>query len=174
MRRACAAALLAAGRWPAARPPRRFRAGEKAERRAGLRPRGARVLQGRSSRPRQPRLPAGPGARRLRASAGARRRRRRRLVGRGLYKEALDELRLALDLNPELRRRCAARSARRRARRQAAASRPTLVPRSRTGRASAPCPASSSGPGRREPLGLSFRNASLREAYQALGKRRRG
>jgi len=92
----------------------------------------------------------------------------RRLAGRALYKEALDELRLALDLNPasetlvqetqDLERR-----------RHAAASGETVQQVKDRVREGA-FPGLVLGPGAGEPLGLSFRNASLREAYQALGR----
>jgi general secretion pathway protein D len=92
----------------------------------------------------------------------------RRLVSRSLYKEALDEYRLALDLDPlsgsladELRETEARRQAG-----VAAASMEAIKDRARE-RA---LPGLALGPGAREPLGLSFRNASLREVYSALGK----
>jgi len=92
----------------------------------------------------------------------------RRLAGRGLYKEALDEYRLALDLNPnapglleearelEARRQAGARAgsiqdAKARARERALAG-------------------LALGPEAGQPLGLVFRDASLREAYVALGR----
>jgi general secretion pathway protein D len=92
----------------------------------------------------------------------------RRLAGRGLYKEALDEYRLAQDLNPaspvlpaeiqdlEARRQAGLR----------AVSLDEMKERTRE-RA---LPGLALGPTAREPLGLTFRNVSLREAYQALGK----
>jgi general secretion pathway protein D len=90
----------------------------------------------------------------------------RRLAARGMVKEALDEYRLARDLNPgaivlsaemeELERRPAGPP-------------PTLdTLRERTRERS--LPGLELGPAAREPLGLSFRNASLREAYLALGR----
>jgi general secretion pathway protein D len=92
----------------------------------------------------------------------------RRLVSRGLYKEAVDEFQLAFDLSgggegvaAELRAAEARRDAGTRAqsldevkRRARERSLPGLV----------------LPPQAREPMGLSFRNASLREAYQALGR----
>jgi general secretion pathway protein D len=92
----------------------------------------------------------------------------RRLAGRGLYKEALDEYRLAFDLDP-LSGSLADEIRETEARRQAgvaAASMDEIKERARE-RA---LPGLVLGPGAREPLGLSFRNASLREVYQALGK----
>jgi general secretion pathway protein D len=90
----------------------------------------------------------------------------RRLAARGHTKEALDEYRLARDLNPaavaysaemeELERRPAGLP-------------PTLdTIRERTRERS--LPGLELGPAAREPLGLSFRNAQLREAYLALGR----
>jgi general secretion pathway protein D len=92
----------------------------------------------------------------------------RRMAGRGLYKEALDELRLALDLNPRSET-LAAEMRDVEARRHAAATGETIQQvrdRVREGG----LPGLVLGPGADEPLGLSFRNASLREAYQALGR----
>jgi general secretion pathway protein D len=90
----------------------------------------------------------------------------RRHAARGLLKEALDEYRLARDLNPsavvlvaemeELERRPAGTP-------------PTLdTLRERTRERA--LPGLELGPAAREPLGLAFRNASLREAYLALGR----
>jgi general secretion pathway protein D len=90
----------------------------------------------------------------------------RRLAGRGLYKEALEEYRLALELQPgsagiadeirelEERQKRGADSlqkARARARERA-------------------LPGLDLGPEAQQPLGLVFRGASLREAYLALGR----
>jgi general secretion pathway protein D len=92
----------------------------------------------------------------------------RRLINRGLFKEALDEFKLALDLNPTsstLPREIEAAEAQRRANAPA----PTVEQmKDRTRERS--LPGLVLGPGAQEPLGLSFRNASLRETYQALGK----
>jgi len=92
----------------------------------------------------------------------------RRLAGRGLYKEALDEFRLALDLNPsspmlqeEVRQVEALRQVG-----APATSIDTIKDRARE-RSLAGLVL---GPEARQPLGLSFRNASLREAYLTLGK----
>ena len=92
----------------------------------------------------------------------------RRLLNRGLYKEALDEFKLALDLNPTsstLPREIDAVETQRRANAPAAS---LDQMRDRTRERS--LPGLAPGPGAQEPLGLSFRNASLREVYQALGK----
>jgi general secretion pathway protein D len=92
----------------------------------------------------------------------------RRLVGRALYKEALDELRLALDLNPQSES-LAEEIKDVEQRRQAAAAGETMQQVKDRVREGA-LPGLVPGPGADEPLGLSFRNASLREAYQALGR----
>jgi len=92
----------------------------------------------------------------------------RRLAGRGLHKEAVDEYRLALDLNPRspvLESEMKELEARRQAGLRAA-SLDEMKERTRE-RA---LPGLALGPAAREPLGLAFRGASLREAYQALGK----
>jgi general secretion pathway protein D len=92
----------------------------------------------------------------------------RRLAGRGLYKEAMDEYTLALDLNPasttlpsEIREVEAQRDAGVRTRDLA-----DLKERARE----KSLPGLALGPAARQPLGLVFRGANLREAYQALGK----
>ncbi len=92
----------------------------------------------------------------------------RRLAGRGLYKEAMDEYRLAFDLNPssatlpsEIRDL--------EAQREAGARAFDLADLKERAREKA-LPGLILGPAAREPLGLVFRGASLREAYQALGK----
>jgi general secretion pathway protein D len=92
----------------------------------------------------------------------------RRLSGRGLLKEALDEYRLALDLDPASSV-VAGEIKATEARRQAGAQAVSLDEIKERVRERA-LPGLALGPGAREPLGLSFRNASLREAYQALGK----
>jgi general secretion pathway protein D len=92
----------------------------------------------------------------------------RRLAGRGLLKEALDEFRLALDLDPASPTVAAEMQATE-ARRQAGAKAASLDEIKERVRERA-LPGLALGPAAREPLGLSFRNASLREAYQALGK----
>jgi general secretion pathway protein D len=92
----------------------------------------------------------------------------RRLLNRGLYKEALDELKLALDLNPTsstLPRDIESVEAQRRAN-APSASVEELKDRTRE----RSLPGLNLGPGGQEPLGLDFRGVSLREVYQALGK----
>jgi general secretion pathway protein D len=92
----------------------------------------------------------------------------RRLAAIGRYKEALEEYRLALDLNPgavglaeEVRRV--------EARRQAGLAVATVEQLKERAREHG-LPGLALGPEAREPLGLSFRNAGLREVYLALGR----
>jgi general secretion pathway protein D len=92
----------------------------------------------------------------------------RRLAGRGLYKEALDEYRLAHDLNPRspvLESEMQELEARR-----LAGIRATSLDEMKERTRERALPGLVLGPAAREPLGLVFRGASLREAYQALGK----
>ena len=92
----------------------------------------------------------------------------RRLAGRGLYKDALDEYRLALDLNPQavhIQQEMEDLEARREASRQAA-SIEDVKARARE----SSLPGLDLGPEAEEPLGLVFRGASLREAFQALAR----
>jgi general secretion pathway protein D len=91
----------------------------------------------------------------------------RRLTARGLYKEALDEYRLALDLtpgSPALESEMKDLEARRQA------GRPPSLDEMKERTRERSLPGLSLGSGGREPLGLAFRGVSLREAYQALGK----
>jgi general secretion pathway protein D len=92
----------------------------------------------------------------------------RRLGSRGLYKEALDEFRLALDLNPSSTN-LVSEMQETEARRQGGPLGLTVEEMKDRARERA-LPGLALGPGAQEPLGLSFRSASLREAYQALGK----
>ena len=144
-----------------------FRAGQKAERvqdwdRAVLE--YSRALQ---KNPGNAELLAALGRARMRASTehgnmG------RRLAGRGLYKDALGEYQLALDLNPQavhLRQELESLEARREARRQAASIEDLKI-RARE----SSLPGLDLGAEADEPLGLVFRGASLREAYMALAR----
>ena len=92
----------------------------------------------------------------------------RRLGSRGMYKEALDEFRLALDLNPSSAS-LVSEMQETEARRQGGPLGVTVEEMKDRARERA-LPGLVLGPGAQEPLGLSFRSASLREAYQALGK----
>ncbi len=92
----------------------------------------------------------------------------RRLAGRGLYKDALDEYRLALDLNPQavhIQQEMEDLEARREAGRRAA----SLEDIKAKARESS-LPGLDLGSDADEPLGLVFREASLREAYLALAR----
>jgi general secretion pathway protein D len=92
----------------------------------------------------------------------------RQFASQGRYKEALDEFRLALDLTPDSPT-LAAEMGQVEARRQAG--RPALSIDEMKQRArETGLPGLAIGPVAREPLGLSFRSASVREVYQALGK----
>jgi len=92
----------------------------------------------------------------------------RRLAGRGLLKEALEEYRLALDLNPQaahIRQEMEDLAARREAGRRAAS-----IEDIKAKARESSLPGLELGPEADEPLGLVFRGASLREAYQALAR----
>ena len=91
----------------------------------------------------------------------------RRLAGRGLYKEALDALQLAMSLNPNaaLAKEIADIEARQRAGVQAA----SLEQVKERARERA-LPGLGLDASAQQPLSLTFRGASLREAYTALGK----
>jgi general secretion pathway protein D len=90
----------------------------------------------------------------------------RRLAGRGLYKDALDEYRLALDLNPgaqDVQREIQEVEARR-----AAAQKAHSLEDIKAKAREQSLPGLDLGPEAQGPLGLVFRGASLREAYLAL------
>jgi general secretion pathway protein D len=92
----------------------------------------------------------------------------RRLAGRGLYKDALDEYHLALDLNPgdaELAQEVRDL----RARRDAAGGAESIQEAKIKAREKS-LPGLALGAEAQQPLGLVFRGASLREAYLALGR----
>jgi general secretion pathway protein D len=92
----------------------------------------------------------------------------RLLEARGLYKEALDELHLALDLNPDsqsLPGIIAETEGR-----QRSTIKPLSIEEMKRKSRERALEGLTLGPEAREPLGLSFRNASLGEAYLALGK----
>ncbi|HVO10409.1 MAG TPA: secretin N-terminal domain-containing protein [Vicinamibacteria bacterium] len=91
----------------------------------------------------------------------------RRLVGRGLYKEALDEYRIALQLQPNapgLQQEIADAQAR------ASRGSETSIQQARARARERSLPGLDLGPEAQQPLGLVFRGASLREAYLALGR----
>ncbi len=91
----------------------------------------------------------------------------RRLVARGLYKEALDEYRIALELRPNapgLQQEVADAQAR------ATRGAETSIQQARARARERSLPGLDLGPEAQQPLGLVFRGASLREAYLALGR----
>jgi general secretion pathway protein D len=92
----------------------------------------------------------------------------RRLAGRGLAKEAIDEFRLALDLNPA--DAAVAEELRVTEERLRDASVVPSVDQIKQQARERSLPGLALGPEALEPLGLSFRNASLRESYHALGR----
>jgi general secretion pathway protein D len=92
----------------------------------------------------------------------------RRLAGRGLFKEAIDEFRLALDLNPK--DAGVAEELRAAEKRVLEAGTTPSVDEIKEQARERSLPGLELGPEAREPLGLSFRNASLQECYQALGR----
>jgi general secretion pathway protein D len=92
----------------------------------------------------------------------------RLLEARGLYKEALDEFHLAQDLNPDSPELASAITETES--RQQATVKPLTIDEMKRKTRERALEGLSLGPEAREPLGLSFHNASLREAYLALGK----
>jgi general secretion pathway protein D len=92
----------------------------------------------------------------------------RRLLGRGLHKEALDEFKLALDLNPDSTTLGQDIEDAQRHQRGTGPGASVQALKDRVRERS--LPGLNLGPGADEPLGLSFRNASLRETYLALGR----
>jgi len=144
-----------------------FRAGERAERRLDY---DRAVLEfSRAVRlsPENQRYRASLSRTRLRAS-DAHARAARRLLARQLFKDALDEFRLALDLNPE------AAGLEEEARKAEAAMRATVplpsIAEAKHQARERTLPGLELGPAAEQPLGLTFRGASLRETYLALGK----
>ena len=92
----------------------------------------------------------------------------RRLAGRGLYKEALDEYRLALDFDP--RSSTLADEMRELETRRERASHARSIEQAKARARETLLPGLDLGPEGEQPLGLVFRGASLREAYLALGR----
>jgi general secretion pathway protein D len=90
----------------------------------------------------------------------------RRLAGRGLFNEAMNEYRLALELDPNAPGVAEAMRGAEAERQRGRASLEDAKARARE-RA---LPGLDLGPEAQQPLGLVFRNASLREAYLALGR----
>jgi general secretion pathway protein D len=92
----------------------------------------------------------------------------RRLSSRGLHKDATDEMRLAIDLQPGVPS-LLVELTEMEALRQAGLPTPTMQDIKERARERS-LPGLVLGPAAREPLGLSFRSTSLRDAYLALGK----
>jgi general secretion pathway protein D len=92
----------------------------------------------------------------------------RRLLARGLHKEALDEFKLALDLNPDSA--TLGRDIETAERHQRGIGPGASVQALKDRVRERSLPGLNLGPTADEPLGLSFRNASLRETYLALGR----
>jgi general secretion pathway protein D len=92
----------------------------------------------------------------------------RMLLARGLFKDALDEFRLALDLNPGSA--TLPKDIEDAERQQRGVSPGPSVQALKDRVRERSLPGLDLGPGADEPLGLSFRGASLRETYLALGR----
>jgi general secretion pathway protein D len=90
----------------------------------------------------------------------------RRLAGRGLYTEAMNEYRLALEMNPNAP---GVAEEMRDVEVQRQRGQASLLEAKARAREKA-LPGLDLGPDAQQPLGLVFRNASLREAYLALGR----
>jgi general secretion pathway protein D len=165
MRRAAAALVLLA--FAGCATSAAFRAGEKAERRQDYDRAVLEYSKAVQKDPNNIHYRKGLERAKLRA-AEAHALAARRLASRGMYKEALDEYRLALDLNPSLTR-LVVEMQETEARRQGGGLGITVDEMKDRAREKA-LPGLVLGPGAEEPLGLSFRSASLREAYEALGK----
>ena len=90
------------------------------------------------------------------------------LVGRGLYKEAFDELRLAKDLTPDATSLDAKLREVVQLRNTGLA--PPAMEEIKEAARVRPLGGLALGPEAQKPLGLSFRRARVREAYQALGR----
>jgi general secretion pathway protein D len=166
MRRA-AGLLLALGAFGCASSSA-FRAGEQAEGRRDYDRAVLEYARAVQQRPSDPRYRRRLEQARVRASE-EHTHNARRLLGRGLFKEGIEELKLALDLNPS------AESLRQELREAEAAQRQATLPadsiqamKERARERS--LPGLALGPRGQEPLLLTFRNASLKETYQTLGK----
>ncbi len=144
-----------------------FRAGQRAEKRGSFDEAVLQYAKAARAEPENRTYQASLERARLRASA-THAARARRLLARGLTKEARDEFRLALDLNPDSPALAAeVRDAE--VRHEEGTSGPSVEEIKDRTRERA-LPGLALGPHAREPLSLSFRNASLKEAYLALGK----
>ncbi|HEX6068266.1 MAG TPA: secretin N-terminal domain-containing protein, partial [Longimicrobiaceae bacterium] len=144
-----------------------FRAGEKAERRQDYDQAVLEYSRAAKNDPDNIHYRKSLERARLRAS-DAHARNGRRLLARGLHKEALDEFKLALDLNPTSATLGQDIETAERHQRGVAPGPAVQVLKDRVRERS--LPGLELGPGAEEPLGLSFRGASLRETYNALGR----
>ncbi len=143
-----------------------FRAGEKAERRQDYDAAVLAYSKAVKEDPDNAQYLRGLGRARLRASA-AHTAAARRYAARRQYKEALEEFRLALDLDPAANLAAEIQEADEARQRGTT---PPDIPQMKERAKEKPLAGLVLGPEAREPLGLVFRGASLREAYQALGK----
>ncbi len=144
-----------------------FRTGEAAERRRDYDRALREYSRALKNAPDNPAYKAAFERARLRAAL-AHQAQGRRFMGAGQYKEALDEFRLAHDLNPTAEGLLVdLRDAEQR--RQSGLRAQSLAEIKEAAREK-PLAGLQLGPGAREPIGLSFRGSSLREAYQALGR----
>lgn len=144
-----------------------FRAGEKAERRQNYDQAVLEYSKALKGNPDNPHYRKALERARLRASE-EHARAGRRLLGRGLHKEALDEFKLALDLNPDSATLGQDIENAERHQRGVGPGASVQALKDRVRERS--LPGLDLGPAAGEPLGLSFRNASLRETYLALGR----
>jgi len=144
-----------------------FRAGEKAERRQSYDQAVLEYSRALKANPDNPHYRAALERARMRASE-EHARSGRRLLARGLHKEALDEFKLALDLNPDSSTLGQDIENAERHQRGVGPGASVQALKDRVRERS--LPGLDLGPGAGEPLGLSFRNASLRETYLALGR----
>ncbi len=144
-----------------------FRLGEKAERRRDYDQAVLEYSKAAKNDPDNPHYRKALERARLRASE-EHARAGRRLLSRGLHKEALDEFRLALDLNPDSTTLAQDIETTERHQRGIGPGASVQALKDRVRERS--LPGLDLGPGANEPLGLSFRNASLRETYLALGR----
>jgi general secretion pathway protein D len=143
-----------------------FRAGEQAERRQDWDRAVLEYSRAAKKNPNDVQAQRGLSRARLRA-ADRHSNEGRRLAGRGLYKEALDALGLAMSLNPNAS--LAAEIADVEARQRAGVQASSLEQVKERARERA-LPGLGLDASALQPLGLTFRGASLREAYAALGK----
>ena len=144
-----------------------FRAGEKAERRHDFDQAVLEYSRALKDSPDNIHYRKSLERARLRAS-DVHQRSGRRMLSRGLHKQAVEEFRLALDLNPTSSTLPHDIEEAERQQRGVAPGPSVQVLKDRARERS--LPGLDLGPAAQEPLGLSFRGASLRETYLALGR----